>query len=301
MMMKVLAPLTITEGMLTSSTLAEDDYAAWSSGTTYALADRVVYSHSVYESLQASNLNKTPDATTSSTWWVEVGPTNRWAMFDAAVNTASTDTADIVVEITPGAVINAVACVSAVGDTVRVRMLDGADVVYDQTRSLDSTPIENWDDYFFSQQVLAGELIFEDLPRYLSAVVEVTLAAAASSASIGVLALGTLHDLGDVESGASAGITDYSRKSTDDFGTTTLLQRTYSKRSQQRMKLDTDELRRVQALLAGLRAVPCVWVGVSSDTDRFAPLVIFGWFAAFSLDIQGPVLSYCTLEIEGLT
>lgn len=298
--MNVLAPLTITPAMLTASSLAEDDYAAWSGATTYALADRVVYSHRIFESLQASNLNKTPGATASATWWLDVGPTNRWAMFDGSVSTASEDTADIVVTLTPGAIVDAVACVAAVGDTVRVRMLDGADVVYDQTLSLDSTPIADWDDYFFSQQVLAGELVFDGLPRYLLATVEVTLAAAASVAALGVLAIGTLHELGTVEAGASAGITDYSRKTTDDFGTTTLLQRTYSKRSQQRLKLGTDELRRVQALLAGLRAVPCVWIGVG-NTDRYAPLVVFGWFASFSLDIQGPVLSYCTLEIEGLT
>ncbi|MBK9363005.1 MAG: hypothetical protein IPM99_18825 [Rubrivivax sp.] len=299
--MKVLSPLTITPGMLTSSTLAETDYSAWNSGTTYAAAARVVYDHKVWESAQAGNTNKVPGAAASATWWLEVGPTNRWAMFDGSVSTASADAADIEVVVTPNAIVDAVAVVAGVGESVRVQMHDGATSVYDQTQSLDSTPISDWEDYFFADQVLAGELLFAGLPRYLSAAITVTLAATPSGqASCGALLLGRLHELGQTQTDASAGITDYSRKETDDWGNTLLMQRSYAKRSQQRMVLDTDDLRRVQALLAGLRATPALWIG-DDDTDRFAPLAVFGWYRSFAIDIPGPVLSFCTLEIEGLT
>ena len=299
--MKVLAPLAITDALLTSSTLAEDEHAAWNSGTTYAAEDRVIYAHKVYESLQASNTNKTPGATASALWWIEVGPSNRWAMFDGSVSTASEDTTDIEVVITPGAVVDAVAIIAGIGSTVRVQMHDGATSVYDQTQSLDSTPIEDWESYFFADQVLAGELLFSGLPRYFGGVITVTIEATSSAiASVGALLLGRLHSIGDTAPNASAGITDYSRKETDTFGTTSLLQRSYAKRSQQRMVMETDDLRRVQALLSGLRATPAAWIG-DDDTARFAPLAIFGWFRSFAIDIPGPVTSYCTLEIEGLT
>lgn len=299
--MKVLAPLAITDALLTSSTLPETEHAAWNSGTTYAAADRVIYLHTVYESLQASNTNKTPGATASALWWIEVGPSNRWAMFDGSVSTASEDTTDIEAVITPGAVVDAVAIIAGIGSTVRVQMHDGATSVYDQTQSLDSTPIEDWESYFFADQVLAGELLFSGLPRYFGGVITVTIEATSSAiASVGALLLGRLHTIGDTAPNASAGITDYSRKETDTFGTTSLLQRSYAKRSQQRIVMDTDDLRRVQALLSGLRATPAAWIG-DDDTARFAPLAIFGWFRSFSIDIPGPVTSYCTLEIEGLT
>lgn len=297
--MKVLKPITITEGMLTSSTLTEADHAAWNSGTTYALADRVIKAHKIWEAAQGSNTNHDPETDTAHTWWLEVGPTNRWAMFDGAVSTASESADDIAVVITPGVVINGVAVVAAVGDQVRVRMLDGATEVFNETQSLDSTPISDWDEYFFADQVLAGELIFDGLPRYLTASVEVLIEKAPSGAAVGVVALGTVHDIGSSAAAASAGISDYSRKETDDFGTVALVQRSYAKRSSQRLVIDTADLRRVQALLSSLRAVPCVWIG-ADDTSRFSPLVVFGWFKAFGLDIPGPVKSYCTLEIEGL-
>lgn len=300
--MKVLAPITIAAAMLTSSSIPETEYSAWNSGTAYDLGDRVIKGHKVWESAKPgtdTNTNHDPESSTTE-WWLEVGPTNTWAMFDGSVSTASTAAVDIEVVVTPGLIVDALAVIAGIGDTVRVQMHDGATLVYDQTQSLDSTPINDWDDYFFADFVLAGELLFEGLPAYLSGVITVTITASSGEAAVGALVLGRLHDLGETQGGASAGITDYSRKETDAFGTTSLVQRSFAKRSQTRMAIDTSELRRVQAVLAGLRATPAVWIG-DDDTDLFSPLVIYGWFKSFSIDIPGPVVSYCNLEIEGLT
>jgi hypothetical protein len=299
--MKVIVPHTITEAMLTSSTLLpETDYAAWNGGTTYAAGERRIKGHKVWESAAGGNLNHDPETDTANAWWLEVGPTNAWAMFDGSVSTASTATVDIEAVITPGLITDAAAIIAGIGASARMRMHDGATSVYDQTQSLDSTPIDDWEDYFFADQVLAGELLFQGLPRYLSGTITVTIEASSGQAAVGAVVLGRLHDLGGTSPGASAGIIDYSRKVTDDFGTTSLVVRNFAKRSQQRLVIATDQVKRVQSVLAGLRATPAVWIG-DDDTNRFAPLVIYGWCKSFSIDIPGPVYSYCTLEIEGLT
>ena len=44
--------------------------SAWSSATTYATGDRVIYDTLTYESLQGSNLNQNP--VTQTAWWVEI-------------------------------------------------------------------------------------------------------------------------------------------------------------------------------------------------------------------------------------
>lgn len=296
--MKVLAPVTVTPAMLLSSNLPETEHPAWSSGTTYALAARVIYLNRVYESLQASNIARTPGAAASATWWLYVSPSNRWAMFDNVVDTASTAAGPIVVSVQPGVYCNALALVATVGDTARVRVLDGATTVYDETKLLDSTPLVDWDGYFFAADALVGDLLFTGLPRYLNGVFEVTVQGL--SVSVGVLSIGTAHELGDAEHGATAGITDYSRKETDDFGATSLVQRSYARRSNQRLVVPISDIRRLQALLAGLRATPAVWVG-ADDTDTYSPLVVYGWFKDFRIDIAYPQYAYCTLEIEGLT
>ena len=59
--LKVIPPVTITDSILLSSSVPETDYAAWNSGTTYSIGNRVILTstHKIYESLQNSNLNKT--------------------------------------------------------------------------------------------------------------------------------------------------------------------------------------------------------------------------------------------------
>ena len=59
--LKVIPPVLITDSILTSSNVAETDYAVWSSGTTYSTGQRVIVTtgvHKIYESLQNTNLNK---------------------------------------------------------------------------------------------------------------------------------------------------------------------------------------------------------------------------------------------------
>src|SRR6476661_9366563 len=77
---------------LSASTVPETDYSAWGSGTTYARGDRVIATttHRIYESARSGNLAKNPTLATNrynpesnpTGWWIDVGATNRWRVFD---------------------------------------------------------------------------------------------------------------------------------------------------------------------------------------------------------------------------
>lgn len=76
--MKLIRHLTVSEAMLASSNVLETPPAAYNAGTTYALGNQVsVFSGTnsttatMYESLQAGNLNKTPAS--EPTWWQPIG------------------------------------------------------------------------------------------------------------------------------------------------------------------------------------------------------------------------------------
>ena len=60
--LKLLKPTTITDAMLTSSTVPETDYTAWNAATAYTLAQRVirVSTHKVYERLVAGTTATAP-------------------------------------------------------------------------------------------------------------------------------------------------------------------------------------------------------------------------------------------------
>ena len=85
--MDIIKPVTVTNSILTSSNVAENDYGEWSSSTTYADGDNVIVigtTHKVYESLVGSNLNNDP-TTDDGTNWLELSATNRWKAFDQKI------------------------------------------------------------------------------------------------------------------------------------------------------------------------------------------------------------------------
>jgi hypothetical protein len=110
--------------------------------------------------------------------------------------------------------------------------------------------------------VQVEEVVLTDLPPYASARLTMTLSGS-GTVQVGQFIFGNQYELGDPEYGsAGVGIVDYSRKETDEFGVTTFVERSFSKRMQIRLMLDTVQIARVQQVLARVRAKPSVWVGV---------------------------------------
>ena len=100
--MKLIRPTALSDAMLTSSSATENDYAVWSSGTAYGVGARVILTstHRKYEALAASSgVNPSSDPAK----WLDLGPTNRWAMFDARVGTATSRAGSLQVVLAPGA------------------------------------------------------------------------------------------------------------------------------------------------------------------------------------------------------
>lgn len=111
-----------------------------------------------------------------------------------------------------------------------------------------------------------------------------------------VTADGARFALGTVETGASVGIIDYSRRVTDDFGVTTIVQRGFARRLSVRLAVPFDDVDEVQRRLADLRSTAARWIA----DDRFAWLSPSGFYKDFDVDLAVPPLSYCTLTVEGL-
>jgi hypothetical protein len=103
-------------------------------------------------------------------------------------------------------------------------------------------------------------------------------------------------EIGVTETRPTIGITDYSRRVTDDFGVTTVVERGFSRRMSLRVALPFEDVDQLQRRLAGLRATPARWVADA----RFAWLSSRGFYKDFSIDLATAPISYCTLTIEGL-
>lgn len=304
--MKLVRPVTLTDGgsapRLVSSTLAEpsgSDPVAWNSGTTYALADQVYLAstHRIYQSLQAGNTNKAP--ATEDEWWVEVSGTNKWAMFDTSVSSASSGTSPMTVVFEPG-FIDALVLIGLVGNTATVTVTDGSGgpTVYSRELDLQVPVMGDWYAYYFEPFRQVPLFAMTDLPPYLNAVVTVTITGD-STVECGMCIPGRTYLIGDTLVGVQSGIRDYSRKVTDETtGTVTLEQRKFAKTLSARVRADSNTFNEVSEQLEQMRATPAVWI--ADKTGVLAPLTVFGFYKDFRLVVDYAKYGVYALEIEGM-
>ena len=294
--MKVVKPTAITLANLVSSNAAETE-AAWLAATAYAVGAKALYGTRIYRRVVAGTTSTTPDLDKVN--WLDIGPSNTWAMFDSEISTKTSATGSLVIVIKPGYA-NSLFMFGLEGAALTVTQRDGlgGPVVYTYARSLDGTIIADYYQYFFEPSVQLGELVLTDLPPYGNAHITIEITGG-GTVKCGVLAAGTVYELGGTQYGATAGIVDFSKKVTDDFGVTSFVRRPYSDRTSAKLMLPTAQFNKVKRVLADLRATPCAWVG--DDSPGYEPLTVFGFYKDFSLEVAYRTTVYCSLEIEGLT
>lgn len=269
--LRLLQPSPVVGGALVTSNVPETDHPEWAATATYDKGARVILAatHRVYESVTAGNLGSDPAGASGK--WLDVGPTNRWAMFDQALGTITSRPGVIEVTLSAGTV-NAVALLDVLAATVRVQAQG-----YDRTIATGT-----------------GAITFLDLPS-ASGPVTVTVTGP-GMVSVGTLLIGKVVDLGITEASPTAGITDFSRKEVDDFGEVTVVQRAFAKRMTARALIRTDAVDIVANRIAAVRARPSLWIG-QTGLDS---LTIYGFFKDFSIEV-GANVSKLSLSVEGLS
>lgn len=276
-----------------------ETYQAWASGTTYAMADRVLLAstHKIYESIQAGNTNHDPAADLlleTPLWWKIVGATNRWAMFDQLAGQQTSQTTDIEITVQPGR-IDSVAFINVDVETITIEMLDGATVVYSRTLDMSLDNVFDWFEYFYEPIVRKTDAVLTDLPVYGSATIHITLTS--GIAGCGEILFGMKRFLGEMLWKPKVGVLDYSRKEVDEYGNPQIVRRRFAKLMDCALFIKNPMVDEVHRLLTELRATPVVWDG----SDIFTSTAVFGFYRDFDVQIESPAGSHCSLTIEGMT
>ena len=298
--MKLIRPETVTDTIFQSSDVAENDHAAWASGTTYADGDKVIVTtpniHKIYESQQGANTGNDP-TTDDGTYWLEVSSTNRWKLFNGIVQEQTEQAGGMEYVLQSPTVINSLALINVDCAEVTVEVEDSTEgVVYDETFSLVSdSGIQDWYAYFFEPIVRDDRLAILDLPPYANADITVTFTDT-GTAKCGALIIGQFADLGFSQHGANISIVDYSVKATDAEGRITVTPGAYANKMEVDVVLDTAVYGVVRKTLTDLRTTPCAWI--AEDDNRNS--IIYGYYREFDIILSNPTTSRCSLEIEGL-
>lgn len=238
----ILMPLEITDAAINTLTangvaLGEDTNPAWASGTTYT-EGQVVHSpvtHRVYESLKSANTGKDPTKASNQfsaagvpTWWVDIGPTNRRAMFDGLISTPTSGASPLVLKLRPGA-FNGIALFGLDGDTIAVeaRATPGGEVLYTTGGDvpLEGSAPADYYEYFFEPFKPQTQFTAVGIQPYSSAELTITVKKGTGDAKIGMVAVGDLKPIGVPERGTRVSPRTKSYISEDGYGNTVIRRR----------------------------------------------------------------------------
>ena len=309
--MKIVPPVTVNDARLTSTTIAEPDTArsevAWVSGSNYAIGAQVIrtQTHRRYQALVAITAGTTAPES-APTQWTDIGPTNRYAMFDTERNSSAVVTGtSISIVITPSLRVSALCIFGMVGiETVTVtgRSGIGGSVVYSKTVNLSSRTTADWSDYFFGTFSNRESLVLLDLPLQTNLSVTVDFARAASGTmSIETVAIGNPLDIGGAQYGASSDIIDFSRVDRDAFGNATLVKRKNVPVFSATILADKAKVPAIRKLREQYAATPLVFLALDDSSDSyFDALALIGIYKRMTVVVDYPNSSLVQLEAEGL-
>lgn len=298
-MFDVIVPIPITDAILTSSSVAEDDAPEYDAGTSYAVDDEVIITslHSVFRSVSGSNLGNDPETDGGSNW-VMLGATNRWSAFDKQIQNAAIATSSITYTLEPGDLVTAVCLFGLIGSEATLTVTKDAEV-YSYTKSLVSRPgLTGWFSWFFGAFAQQRTVLFDNLP-YLGpdAIYTITVTAPSSAVGIGQIVLGRQRNVGKTRWGAEIGIVSASRKDRDIYLNWTIVKRATARRVKFPILVLDRAVSQVVELMRELDAEPAVWIG---DSDETYGLIVYGLYFDYVHQIDLPNKSEFTVIVEEL-
>lgn len=306
--MNILISIPVTAAMISAGTTVVEPAAgetAWVASAAYVLGDLRIRAttHRVYECVQA-HTGRTALPEVDSAYWLDKGPTQRWAPFDWYISTAATATSTMTYVLRPGTFFNAISLYGLVGIsiTVTVRDTPGGTPIYTYTGFLSEPPL-GWYEYLFAPLRPITKLVLTNIPIRPDAELTITLPSTGGAAvGIGMINVGDYRPLmggaewGGTEYGSSAEPVSYSYVKTNDDGTTVIKRRTKATGMSATVIMPQESADYALACIQEVLDVPVAWI--ATDAPGYAGLNVFGLGSArVSYDSVG--YSKVTLTVKG--
>lgn len=311
--MNIIPPLLIGESNLLSSNIANDEIPLWDATTSYSRGDEVTYERQIWQSVIAigeTSTGDTPgDISTTPPKWQNTGFSNRWKAFDGRVSDKAkssntfvwdgTDYNGIYYEILPGEIYDTLIFFGVVASRIFIRTTDPVEgVIYDkEIDNISNDGVDNWYSYFFSPIESTSDVIYDDLPSYRQAKIEIGLVTeSGADAEVSEIVIGSRIEIGCTRFGPRFGILDFSVKERDDFGNDEIMERGFSKSATFDVRIERNRVDYVQRILSRYRAKPVVY----NVLDGLESSLIYGFYRDFEVILPNINVSRCQIEVEGL-
>lgn len=287
--------------------------AAYNAATTYALGDTVSssVSHRIYESLSAGNVGNPlpvlPETATAK--WLDVGPTNRFAMFDLSRNSQTVCPSPLTIVIAPGERINTLGLAGLSASEVQISATSvmGGGTVYPNAYSESATGIfdlktrivNDGYDYAFEPFTTLPSMAIFDLPAFSDIIITVTITAGSGNVKCGALVVGTYIYIGDIQYGVTNDGMNFSTVTRDVWGNATLVPRRTIPKTSQTLTISADRINRCKEARVLLNALPALWTGIDDNTSSwFDMLTILGIYTQFQIGAVNNSQAEINLSLE---
>lgn len=241
-------------------------------------------------------------------YWTKIGSTNDWALFDDYTNTYSvgTDTddgteIDITIRIDSA---DTISFFNLIGRTLELTLKsDDNTVLWNKIINLIPNTSTSWFEYYFGGP---ADFISKDLffilpsPMYGNKLnIKIT---SSGICQLGMFKFGRSTFIGQTLYSPKFGIIDYSKKTTNDYGETSLSIGAYKKYCNIDLMVEKEDVDKVFTKLASFRGKSVVVVADNSDleVEQFQSMLIFGFLNDWYITVEGPNYTVCTAEVTGL-
>lgn len=297
--MILIPPIEIDETTLAASSVADDP--PYSPATSYTVGQRVrvgaLPAAETYECVQAPALDKNP--ATQPLFWMPLGRSRRWAMFDDSVQTATTSSGTLSFTVVPVRRVSSVVLMGLVGTSVTLTVRDGAagPVLYTQTRVLlaSSGTYYSW---FFEDAYQVSDAFWFGLPVSPSAHIEVSITPAAGVAACGLCKMGREQYIGDAEYGADVGTEQRGKDFLDKQGNPVTSERGFSRTLTCTLHIPLTDFNRVNRLFEAQVQAPAVWV-IAPGMSDYESAIVYGRYQRAVRVMAGPTHAMVSLEVAG--
>lgn len=302
--LSVLAPVTIVDAMLISSTAPEADYPEYVPATTYGTGARCISiaTHRIYESLRENNMGNDPtkinNRAGAAPWWLDAGPTNKLAMFDGEVSTQTIVNSPLTVVVRPG-VFNGMYLGKIDAEFLEyvVRDAPGGEVISSYSGDLENSAPGDYYEYFYDRFKPQTDFLASNIDPYSAPEITLTLSSTSGLVKCGVLSIGDLRPLGLTQYGAKAKPKSHSYVKLDDFGNSVIKRRKSARDMSASTWLKLSEANSVLDVTTDLLDVPCFWLG--TDLPEYGGLRAFG-LGTCEISYDHPKDCLLTLNVNGL-
>ena len=281
---------------LLSTNVPDNTESVYDAATTYNIGDMVQLDDKLYECAADNTVGVNPPDDPIT--WLYKGAVNKMAMFDAYMNTETSYSGDIVVELGASDA-DAIGLFGLTATKVKVQVYDNtsASEIYNETIDLEITNITDWWEWSYNAPEYKRDIYLE-LPLAYDAKITVTIYALDGTAKCSHLSYGRTQSLGATLWGAAVSRRSNINKQRSADGHVYLSQGVSWKRMTLPVSISTGNIDAVEKRLGDIDGLPTMFIGDERD-GGFESLLIFGFFRDFDIPISVTKSKY-TIEIEGV-